>query len=194
MRASRWRVAIVSGPRGSTRAPTARPDGRSYSGRALRTRRNPSVLIPACHGGQGYATDTTDLKDWAQPLLGKDVSKTYLASDWRAPMQINKINSRGGVIGPDLNYEGDKSTEQHDCSRLSGVESEFAWHSAEFCNRSTFLPAPRVAKTTLPRLVKVIFWFYLRPSRELCHEPHFPPACHLFSNGHFLGVGQHPGC
>src|SRR6185437_3992166 len=28
------------------------------------------------------------------------------------------INGRGGVIGPDLTYEGDKSTEQHDYSRL----------------------------------------------------------------------------
>src|SRR6185312_15008373 len=42
------------------------------------------------------------------------------------------INGRGGVIGPDLTYEGDKSTEQHDYSRLLGVESEFAWHVAHF--------------------------------------------------------------
>jgi mono/diheme cytochrome c family protein len=122
----------------------------------------------SCHGGQGYATDmesahATDLKDWQQPMLGKDVSKTYSVSDWRAPMQINcngchrydretagagyineakalvqqkgcrachTINGRGGVIGPDLTYEGDKSTEQHDYSRLVGVESEFAWHVA----------------------------------------------------------------
>jgi cytochrome c2 len=122
----------------------------------------------SCHGGQGFGTDmesahATDLKDWEQPLLGKDVSKTYSVSDWRGPMQMNcntchrydretagadyineakalvqqkgcrachTINGRGGVIGPDLTYEGDKSTEQHDYSRLSGVESEFAWHVA----------------------------------------------------------------
>ncbi len=44
----------------------------------------------------------------------------------------HKINGRGGVIGPDLTYVGDKSTEQYDYSRLSGVNSVFAWHLAHF--------------------------------------------------------------
>jgi cytochrome c2 len=122
----------------------------------------------SCHGGQGYAVDmdsahAVGLKDWEQPLLGKDVSKTYSVRDWHATMQLNcnlchrydrqtsgadyineakalvqqkgcrachKINGRGGVIGPDLTYEGDKSTEQFDYSRLVGVESMFGWHVA----------------------------------------------------------------
>jgi parallel beta-helix repeat protein len=149
----------------------------------------------SCHGGQGYATDmesahATDLKDWEQPLLGEDVSKTYSVSDWRAPMQINcnlchrydretpgadyineaktlvqqkgcrachKINGRGGVIGPDLTSEGDKSTEQHDYSRLSGVESEFAWHVAHLKEPKAMAPG-----TVMPN-----FGFNTRQSQAL---------------------------
>ncbi len=44
----------------------------------------------------------------------------------------HKINGRGGVIGPDLTYVGDKSPEQYDYTRLSGVNSVFAWHLAHF--------------------------------------------------------------
>jgi cytochrome c2 len=42
------------------------------------------------------------------------------------------INGRGGVIGPDLTFEGDKSPEQYDYGRVAGVKSEFAWHVAHF--------------------------------------------------------------
>ena len=35
------------------------------------------------------------------------------------------INGRGGVIGPDLTYVGDKSPEQYDYSRLLGVKTAF---------------------------------------------------------------------
>ena len=133
----------------------------------------------SCHWGQGYATDTesahaVNIKDWQQPLLGRDVGKTYSVSDRHALMEINcngchryehqtagadyinegkalvqqkgcrachTINGRGGVIGPDLTYEGDKSTEQHDYSRLSGVESEFAWHVAHLKEPKAMSPA-----------------------------------------------------
>jgi len=44
------------------------------------------------------------------------------------------INGRGGVIGPDLTYVGDKSTEQYDYSHLLGVKSVFAWHVAHLKN------------------------------------------------------------
>jgi cytochrome c2 len=42
------------------------------------------------------------------------------------------INGRGGVIGPDLTFEGEKSPEQYDYGRVAGVKSEFAWHVAHF--------------------------------------------------------------
>jgi len=38
------------------------------------------------------------------------------------------INGRGGAIGPDLTYVGDKAAEQYDYSHLSGQKTAFAWH------------------------------------------------------------------
>jgi cbb3-type cytochrome oxidase cytochrome c subunit len=46
-----------------------------------------------CHGGQGYATDKLaahgQVEHWEEPLLGKQVSDTYLIKDKKALMQIN---------------------------------------------------------------------------------------------------------
>jgi cytochrome c2 len=50
------------------------------------------------------------------------------------------INGRGGVIGPDLTYVGDKSPEQYDYSRMSGVQSAFAWHVAHVQNPKALVP------------------------------------------------------
>jgi cytochrome c2 len=50
------------------------------------------------------------------------------------------INGRGGVIGPDLTYIGDKSPEQYDYARISGVKSAFAWHVAHFQNPKALAP------------------------------------------------------
>ena len=38
------------------------------------------------------------------------------------------VNGRGGTIGPDLTWVGDKAPEQYDYSRLSGQTTAFAWH------------------------------------------------------------------
>jgi cytochrome c2 len=50
------------------------------------------------------------------------------------------INERGGVIGPDLTYVGDKSPEQYDYSRLLGVKTAFAWHVAHLQNPKSLVP------------------------------------------------------
>lgn len=47
----------------------------------------------SCHGGQGYATDKESahgfVKDWEDPLLGKQLSELYLIRDKSAMMQMN---------------------------------------------------------------------------------------------------------
>jgi cytochrome c551/c552 len=55
------------------------------------------------------------------------------------------INNRGGTIGPDLTYVGDKAPEQYDYGRLSGQKTSFAWHVAHFKD-----PRALVADTVMP--------------------------------------------
>jgi cbb3-type cytochrome oxidase cytochrome c subunit len=50
------------------------------------------------------------------------------------------INHRGGTIGPDLTYVGDKAPEQYDYSHLSGQKSAFAWHVAHLKDPRTLVP------------------------------------------------------
>lgn len=50
------------------------------------------------------------------------------------------INGRGGLIGPDLTEVGGKSAEQYDYSRISGVQTAFAWHVAHFQNPKSLVP------------------------------------------------------
>ncbi len=55
------------------------------------------------------------------------------------------INARGGSIGPDLTYVGDKAPEQYDYSRLSGQKTTFAWHVAHLKD-----PRALVQETVMP--------------------------------------------
>jgi cytochrome c2 len=50
------------------------------------------------------------------------------------------INGRGGTIGPDLTFEGDKSPEQFNYERIKGFASEFSWHVAHFKNPKELVP------------------------------------------------------
>jgi cytochrome c2 len=55
------------------------------------------------------------------------------------------INGRGGTIGPDLTYVGDKAPEQYDFGRLSGQKTAFAWHVAHLKD-----PRALVQDTVMP--------------------------------------------
>jgi cytochrome c2 len=55
------------------------------------------------------------------------------------------VNKRGGAIGPDLTWVGDKAPEQYDYGRLSGQMTSFAWHVAHFKD-----PRALVIDTVMP--------------------------------------------
>lgn len=55
------------------------------------------------------------------------------------------INGRGGTIGPDLTYVGDKAAEQYEYGRLSGQKTSFAWHVAHLKD-----PRALVGDTVMP--------------------------------------------
>jgi cytochrome c551/c552 len=55
------------------------------------------------------------------------------------------INGRGGTIGPDLTFVGDKPPEQYEYGRLSGQKTSFAWHVAHFKD-----PRALVQDTVMP--------------------------------------------
>jgi cytochrome c2 len=55
------------------------------------------------------------------------------------------VNGRGGTIGPDLTYVGDKAPEQYDYGRLSGQKTAYAWHVAHLKD-----PRALVAETVMP--------------------------------------------
>lgn len=55
------------------------------------------------------------------------------------------INGRGGTVGPDLTYEGEKSPEQFNFDRIKGFATMFTWQIAHFKN-----PKEIVAETVMP--------------------------------------------
>ena len=55
------------------------------------------------------------------------------------------INSRGGTIGPDLTFVGEKAAEQYEYGRLSGQKTAFAWHVAHLKD-----PRALVTDTVMP--------------------------------------------
>lgn len=50
------------------------------------------------------------------------------------------INGRGGTVGPDLTFEGEKSPEQFNYERIKGFNSEFSWQVAHLKNPKELVP------------------------------------------------------
>lgn len=50
------------------------------------------------------------------------------------------INGRGGTVGPDLTFEGEKSAEQFNYERIKGLHTAFTWHVAHFKNPKDLVP------------------------------------------------------
>jgi cytochrome c2 len=57
----------------------------------------------------------------------------------------HRINGRGGLIGPDLDWTGDKNADQYDYSHLAGRRNALRWHAAHFRD-----PRALVADTVMP--------------------------------------------
>jgi len=52
----------------------------------------------------------------------------------------HRVNGRGGLIGPDLDWTGDKDPAQYDYGRLPGRASAFRWHAAHFQDPRGIVP------------------------------------------------------
>jgi cytochrome c2 len=50
------------------------------------------------------------------------------------------INGRGGTVGPDLTWEGEKSPEQFNYERIKGFNSEFTWQVSHLKNPKELVP------------------------------------------------------
>ena len=50
------------------------------------------------------------------------------------------INGRGGTVGPDLTWEGEKSAEQFNYERIKGLHTQFTWQTSHLKNPKELVP------------------------------------------------------
>lgn len=62
----------------------------------------------------------------------------------------HQVNGRGGLIGPDLTWAGDKNPAQFDYARLEGRPGVFSWHVAHFRDPRALVPDSVMPNFHLP--------------------------------------------
>lgn len=113
------------------------------------------LMAMACNGCHRHerATDGVPLVNRAKQLVEEKGCRA-----------CHRINGRGGLVGPDLMWAGDKHPAQYDYRTLEGRPTVFAWHRAHFddpraMSADTVMPSFHLAPADVAALtVLVMSW------------------------------------